>query len=165
MSFQLTISQTTIKVKSRQDPSGTNQRPTTLRLRSTTGNGSGSGGGDRSAGNPENDLPLLEDFRAEAEQFVANTIEARKEQHKKWNQHWVDETKFPITPPLEEEDWAGTGGNLAEVGVFDEDLYFEEVDEDGTEVGGGVAGYCEGLVWEEEKSRGRAGERKEKRDG
>ncbi|KAK5121980.1 hypothetical protein LTR85_004552 [Meristemomyces frigidus] len=81
-----------MKTKSRQD-TAQGQRPATIRIRS---------GGDRSA--PDNDLPLLEDFRAEAEQFVANTIEARKEQHKKWNQHWVDETKYPITPPLEESD-------------------------------------------------------------
>src|ERR1700709_480947 len=81
-----------IKTKSRQD-TAQGQRPATIRIRS---------GGDRSA--PDNDLPLLDDFRAEAEQFVANTIEARKEQHKKWNQHWVDETKYPITPPLEESD-------------------------------------------------------------
>ncbi|KAK5134878.1 hypothetical protein LTR08_005968 [Meristemomyces frigidus] len=82
-----------IKVKGRQDTSQ-GQRPATIRLRST--------GGDRSAS--DNDLSLLDGFRADAEQFVANTIEARKEQHKKWNQHWVDETKFPITPPLEESD-------------------------------------------------------------
>ncbi|KAK0831899.1 Enhancer of polycomb-like protein 1 [Friedmanniomyces endolithicus] len=69
------------------------QRPATIRLRSV---------GDGRAAAPDVDLPLLDDWRAEAEQFVISTIEARKEQHKKWNQHWVDETKFPITPPLEE---------------------------------------------------------------
>ncbi|KAK0259376.1 Enhancer of polycomb-like protein 1 [Friedmanniomyces endolithicus] len=71
------------------------QRPATIRLRSV---------GDGRAAAPDVDLPLLDDWRAEAEQFVITTIEARKEQHKKWNQHWVDETKLPITPPLEENN-------------------------------------------------------------
>lgn len=70
------------------------QRPATIRIRS----------GDPRSAAPDVDLPLLEDWRAESEAFVTHTIEARKEQHKKWNQHWVDETKFPITPPLEASD-------------------------------------------------------------
>ncbi|KAK4957354.1 Enhancer of polycomb-like protein 1 [Elasticomyces elasticus] len=68
------------------------QRPATIRIRSSN---------DPRSAAPDVDLPLLEDWRAEAEQFVINTIDARKEQHKKWNQHWVDETKLPITPPLD----------------------------------------------------------------
>ncbi|KAK4543138.1 hypothetical protein LTR36_005916 [Oleoguttula mirabilis] len=95
-----------IKIKSRQD-TAQGQRPATIRIRS---------GGDRSA--PDNDLPLLDDFRAEAEQFVANTIEARKEQHKKWNQHWVDETKYPITPPLEESDPMLKWANFPPTGLY-----------------------------------------------
>ncbi|EMC97181.1 hypothetical protein BAUCODRAFT_46691, partial [Baudoinia panamericana UAMH 10762] len=79
------------KPKARQDSA--QQRPTTIRIRSV---------GERTA--PDVDLPLLEDWRAEAEAFVNNTIENRKEQHAKWNQHWVDDTKYPITPPLEEPD-------------------------------------------------------------
>lgn len=82
------------KPKARADTGG-QPRPPTLRLRS---------GGDRPAAQPDVDLPLLDDWRAEAEAFVANTIEARKEQHKKWNQHWQDHTKYPITPPVEESD-------------------------------------------------------------
>lgn len=82
--------QRVVKSKARQS-TDQQQRPPTIRLRSV---------GDRSSA-PDHDLPLLEDFRAESEAFVINTIEARKEQHKKWNQHWVDETKYPITPPLE----------------------------------------------------------------
>lgn len=73
-------------------------RPATIRLRSL---------GDRAASvanAQDNDLPLLEDYVTEGAAFVSNTIEARKEQHRKWNQHWVDETKLPITPPLEAED-------------------------------------------------------------
>lgn len=83
-----------VKPKARQSTDQQQQRPPIIRLRSV---------GDR-GGAPDPDLPLLEDFRAEADAFVINTIEARKEQHKKWNQHWVDETKYPITPPLEGPD-------------------------------------------------------------
>ncbi|KAK3717292.1 Enhancer of polycomb-like protein 1 [Vermiconidia calcicola] len=78
------------KPKARQDPG---QRPPTLRLRSL---------GDRSA--PENDLVQLSDIQTEAEAQVQHTIEARKEQHKRWNQQWIDETWRPITPPLDPSD-------------------------------------------------------------
>lgn len=78
------------KPKTRQDPG---QRPPTLRLRSV---------GDRSA--PENDLVQLSDIQTEAEAQVQHTIEARKEQHKRWNQQWIDETWRPITPPLDSSD-------------------------------------------------------------
>jgi enhancer of polycomb-like protein len=74
------------KPKSRQD---TGQRPATIRIRS---------GGDRA---PENDLVQLSDIHADAEAQVQHTIEARKEQHKRWNQSWLDATWRPITPPLD----------------------------------------------------------------
>ena len=86
---QLTLLQPLPK-KSRQD---TGQRPPTIRLRS---------GGDRSA--PDNDLVQLSDVQAEADAQVQHTIDARKEQHKRWNQHWIDQTWRPITPHLEPSD-------------------------------------------------------------
>lgn len=58
--------------------------------------------GERSA--PENDLVQLDDYRAEAEAHVANTIDSRKDQHRKWNQHFADRTWGPITPPLEDSN-------------------------------------------------------------
>ncbi|KAK3074635.1 Enhancer of polycomb-like protein 1 [Teratosphaeriaceae sp. CCFEE 6253] len=87
---------------------GQQQRPATIRLRST---------GDGRSAAPDVDAPLLEDWRAEAEQFVINTIDARKEQHKKWNQHWVDETKLPITPPSEPIDLAAKWGRFPPEGL------------------------------------------------
>ena len=77
------------KPKTRQD---TGQRPATIRIRSA---------GDRA---PENDLVQLSDIHADAEAQVQHTIEARKDQHRKWNQLWIDETWRPITPPLESPD-------------------------------------------------------------
>lgn len=58
-------------------------------------------GAERSA--PDNDLDLLTDRFAEAEEYVTKTIENRKEQHKKWNHHWKDNTWLPITPPPEDD--------------------------------------------------------------
>ena len=81
---RLTVFQPAPKPKTRHD---TGQRPPTIRLRS---------GGDRA---PENDLVQLSDIQAEADAQVQHTIEGRKEQHKRWNQHWIDETWRPITPP------------------------------------------------------------------
>ena len=40
-------------------------------------------------------------MQAEAEAQVQSTIEQRKDQHKRWNQQWIDETWRPITPPSE----------------------------------------------------------------
>lgn len=74
------------KPKARQD---TGQRPATIRIRS---------GGDRP---PENDLVQLSDIHQDAEAQVQHTIDARKEQHKKWNKSWIDATWRPITPPLD----------------------------------------------------------------
>ena len=78
------------KPKARQD---TGQRPPTIRIRS---------GGDRSG--PENDLIQLSDINAEGEAQVQHTIEARKDQHKRWNQQWIDETWRPLTPPLDSSE-------------------------------------------------------------
>jgi len=87
----LTTAQPVAKSKYRQDTA--QQRPPTIRLRS---------GGDRPA--PDNDLPLLDDSRAEAEAHVTNTIESRKDQHKRWNHGWEDATWAPLTPPEEHTD-------------------------------------------------------------
>ncbi|KAF2768490.1 hypothetical protein EJ03DRAFT_343976 [Teratosphaeria nubilosa] len=84
-----------VKPKARPSTDASGRPGPTIRLRS---------GADSRSAAPDNDLAQLEDFRAEADAFVINTIEARKEQHKKWNQHWVDETKYPITPPPEPRD-------------------------------------------------------------
>ncbi|KAF2719612.1 hypothetical protein K431DRAFT_286574 [Polychaeton citri CBS 116435] len=80
-----------VKTKGRQDPGP--QRPATIRLRS---------GPDRQA--PENDLVSLSDIQEQADQAVQQSIEARKKQHIKWNELWVDRTWDPITPPSDDED-------------------------------------------------------------
>merc|ERR1712230_213180 len=95
---ELLVDQKPVTKPSKRQSEAAGNRPATIRLRSV---------GDRAASvanAPDNDLPLLEDYVSEGAAFVQNTIEARKEQHKKWNQHWVDETKLPLTPPFEEED-------------------------------------------------------------
>ena len=89
----LTRAQPVSKPKARQDTA--QQRPTTIRLRS---------GGDRSA--PDNDLPLLDDARAEVDAHVTALIENRKEQHKKWNLGFLDATWAPLTPPDDEAESA-----------------------------------------------------------
>ena len=43
----------------------------------------------------------LSDIHADAEAQVQHTIEARKDQHKRWNKSWIDATWRPITPPLD----------------------------------------------------------------
>lgn len=68
-------------------------RPATIRLRSA---------GDRSA--PEDELTQLADIQAQADAEVQRTIAARKEQHKRWNAQWEDETWRPLTPPLDDND-------------------------------------------------------------
>ncbi|KAK5107268.1 hypothetical protein LTR62_001584 [Meristemomyces frigidus] len=90
----LLVTQKPVKQPSKARTEGS-QRPATIRIRSS---------GDPRSAAPDVDLPLLEDWQTESAEFVANTINARKEQHKKWNQHWVDETKCPLTPPSEESD-------------------------------------------------------------
>lgn len=87
----LTTSQPAPKPKARQ--STDSSRPQTLRLRAHP---------ERSA--PDNDLTQLSDLQAELESQVQHTIDARKEQHRRWNQHWVDATWGPLTPPLEDAD-------------------------------------------------------------
>lgn len=74
-----------VKPKARQD---TGQPRPTLRLMS------------RSQGpTPDNDMDSLADKQAQMEEYVTNAIESRKEQHKKWNLHWIDGTWPPLTPP------------------------------------------------------------------
>ncbi|CAK4030975.1 Enhancer of polycomb 1 [Lecanosticta acicola] len=88
-------------------PEGSGQRPT-IRLRSI---------GERSA--PENDFPggLLADVQADADSFVQQAIESRKEQHRRWNQQWSDETWGPLTPPPDAADqpprWAALPNEAA----------------------------------------------------
>lgn len=53
-------------------------------------------------GAPENDLSSLADIQAENEDIVNRTIEARKDQHRRWNNHWQDRTWDPLTPPADE---------------------------------------------------------------
>ncbi|TKA76585.1 hypothetical protein B0A55_04051 [Friedmanniomyces simplex] len=91
----LLVNQKPVSKSSKGRGDGQAQRPATIRLRSV---------GDGRSAAPDVDLPLLDDWRTEADHFVISTIEARKEQHKKWNQHWIDETKYPITPPSEESN-------------------------------------------------------------
>ncbi|GAB7362105.1 hypothetical protein MBLNU230_g2135t1 [Neophaeotheca triangularis] len=81
----LLVNQKPAPKKSRQD---NGQRPPTIRIRS---------GGEKQA--PENDLVTLEDVHGEARAAIDQSVEQRKEQHKRWNQSWVDRTWHPITPP------------------------------------------------------------------
>lgn len=95
-------SQPVPKPKARPD----GQRPATIRLRS---------GGDRTA--PDSDLDLLSDRQAEAEAHVNHTIESRKEQHRRWNQHWQDKTWKPLTPPPEPDEQSLKWGFLSPEGT------------------------------------------------
>lgn len=106
---ELLVNQKPVSKSNKARGEGSQQRPATIRIRSA---------GDSRSAAPDVDLPLLEEWRAEGEQFVANTIEARKEQHKKWNQHWVDETKYPITPPLESSDPVGRWAQFPPEGLL-----------------------------------------------
>lgn len=78
------------KPKIRQESS---QRPAMIRIRS---------GADRSA--PENDLVQLSDIQAEAEAQTHHQVEQKKDQHRRWNEKWIDATWRPITPPLDSPD-------------------------------------------------------------
>lgn len=63
---------------------------------------------DRSSA-PEHDLQLLSDWQNQADEHVQNTIDSRKEQHRRWNQHWEDKTWGPLTPPADTDSvpsWA-----------------------------------------------------------
>lgn len=50
----------------------------------------------------EADLVLLSDLLAEQETYIQQKIEIRISQHQKWNEGYIDLTKAPLTPPLEE---------------------------------------------------------------
>lgn len=95
-------SQPVPKPKARPD----GHRPPTIRLRS---------GGDRMA--PDADLDLLSERQAEAEAHVNHTIESRKEQHRRWNQHWEDKTWNPLTPPPEPDEQSIKWGFLSPEGT------------------------------------------------
>ncbi|OQO03636.1 hypothetical protein B0A48_10301 [Cryoendolithus antarcticus] len=79
------------KPKPRQ--STTDQRPTTIKLRQSF---------DRQQ--TENDLPSYEDQRREADEMVNATVEQKKSQHRRWNEHYEDRTWRPITPPADPVD-------------------------------------------------------------
>lgn len=50
----------------------------------------------------ESDLILLSDVLANQELQIQQTIDLRIAEHEKWNAAWVDLTRAPLTPPLEE---------------------------------------------------------------
>ncbi|KAI9796234.1 MAG: Enhancer of polycomb-like protein 1 [Candelina submexicana] len=52
----------------------------------------------------EADLVLLHDLLAEKENDIAREINQKIRQHKKWNEGWLDFTRAPLTPRLEESD-------------------------------------------------------------
>nr|POE78491.1 enhancer of polycomb-like protein 1 [Quercus suber] len=79
------------KTKSRPDPS--QPRPPTLRLMSRS-----------QPPAADNDMDPLSDKQAQMDEYITNAIESRKEQHKKWNLHWVDRTWPPLTPPPDDRD-------------------------------------------------------------
>ena len=49
----------------------------------------------------ENDLLTLQEYLEHQEAQIQAQIDARIEQHKTWNEGWVDLTRAPLTPPLE----------------------------------------------------------------
>lgn len=56
-------------------------------------------GGERQTS--EQDLTTFDDLCEEAANDVNKIVGARKDQHKRWNQHWTDGTMRTITPPPE----------------------------------------------------------------
>lgn len=50
----------------------------------------------------EADLVLLSDLLAEQENLIQQKIDSKISQHQKWNEGYVDLTRAPLTPPLEE---------------------------------------------------------------
>ena len=57
---------------------------------------------------PEADLVSLQSFLAEKENEIKREIKLKIVQHAKWNEGYVDLTRAPLTPPLEE----GLGSNF-----------------------------------------------------
>nr|POE56560.1 enhancer of polycomb-like protein 1 [Quercus suber] len=79
--------------KTKARPDASQPRPPTLRLMSRS-----------QPPTADNDMDPLADKQAQMDEYVTNAIESRKEQHKKWNLHWVDRTWPPLTPPPEDRD-------------------------------------------------------------
>jgi enhancer of polycomb-like protein len=50
----------------------------------------------------EADLVLLSDLLTEKENRIQHEIKTKIQQHQKWNENYVDMTRVPLTPPLEE---------------------------------------------------------------
>jgi len=50
----------------------------------------------------EADMVSLQDVLAEKENEIQREIEMKISQHKKWNEGYVDHTRAPLTPPMEE---------------------------------------------------------------
>ncbi|MCJ1476910.1 Enhancer of polycomb-like protein 1 [Lambiella insularis] len=48
------------------------------------------------------DMVLLQDILGEKENELHREIEIKISQHKRWNENYVDQTRAPLTPPLEE---------------------------------------------------------------
>lgn len=80
-------------------------RPTTLRINTTRSEGRA----------PENDLIQLSDQQEEAAANARRFVEDKIQQHRKWNNDWVDITWNPITPPPETSSMGGFLPRLEEV--------------------------------------------------
>ncbi|MCJ1320186.1 Enhancer of polycomb-like protein 1 [Xylographa vitiligo] len=50
----------------------------------------------------EADMVSLQDVLAEKENEIQREIEMKISQHKKWNEGYIDQTRAPLTPPMEE---------------------------------------------------------------
>ncbi|KAL1304480.1 hypothetical protein AAFC00_003470 [Neodothiora populina] len=80
-------------------------RPTTLRINTTRSEGRA----------PENDLVQLSDLQEETAAAARRFVEDKIQQHRKWNNDWVDITWNPITPPPETASMGGFLPKLEEV--------------------------------------------------
>jgi len=89
--IQLTSSQPMPKPKARQSAA---DRPATIKL-----NPGARPSLDRQA--TENEIPSYDDQVRERYATLEQMVEQKKNQHKRWNEHWGDETWHPITPPAE----------------------------------------------------------------
>lgn len=91
---QLTSLQPMPKPKARQS---TADRPATIKL-----NAGARPSLDRQT--TENEIPSYDDQVREAYATLEQMVEQKKNQHKRWNEHWEDETWHPITPPADPLD-------------------------------------------------------------
>jgi len=90
------------KPKSRQN---TADPRTTLKLR-------GPSLSDRPATTENEPLSTYEDQLRETFALLEQTVEQKKHQHRRWNEHYEDKTWHPITPPAESADEAPRWGFL-----------------------------------------------------